>query len=139
MLLTKTVEEAYFYALKLVDIVRHVCGFKEVLLAFSGRRGYSYVHVQDFDAIRLNIEAKREIVNDPTGNTASPYFVPIDPMVTRDMARLIRLPGSLNVRGDYVGMCRVLEIPRVEKIDNYHLQVAPSEYNRVCTVPLLSY
>ncbi len=32
-------EEAYFYALKLVDIVRHVCGFKEVLLAFSGRRG----------------------------------------------------------------------------------------------------
>jgi DNA primase catalytic subunit len=40
VLLTKTVEEAYFYALKLVDIVRYAYGFQEVLLAFSGRRGY---------------------------------------------------------------------------------------------------
>lgn len=35
----QTIEEAYFYALKLVDIMRHVYGFKEVLLVFSGRRG----------------------------------------------------------------------------------------------------
>jgi DNA primase catalytic subunit len=40
MLLTQTVEESYFYALKLVDIMRQVYGFQEVLLAFSGRRGY---------------------------------------------------------------------------------------------------
>jgi hypothetical protein len=122
MLLTKTVEEAYFYALKLVDIMRHVYGFKEVLLAFSGRRGY-HLHIQDFEATRLDLEARREIVNDLTGNPDTPYFVPIDPVVTGDMSRVIRLPGSLYVRGDYIGICRVLDIPGLERIDYYHLQV----------------
>ncbi len=36
MLFTQTIEEAYFYALKLVDIMRNVYGFQDVLLAFSG-------------------------------------------------------------------------------------------------------
>ncbi len=119
MLLTKTVEEAYFYALKLVDIVRYVYGFKEVLLAFSGRRGY-HVHVQDFDAIRLSLEARRDIVDDLTANPDSSCFVPIDPVVTGDISRLIRLPGSLYVRVDHTGMCRPLGIPGIEKIVDCH-------------------
>jgi hypothetical protein len=59
MLFTRTVEGAYFYALKLIDILRYVYGFEEVL-AFSGRRGI-YLYIQDFEAIRLNLEARRDI------------------------------------------------------------------------------
>jgi DNA primase catalytic subunit len=117
MLPMQTTEEAYFYALKLLDIVRYVYGFKEVLLAFSGRRGY-HVHIQDFEAIRLSHEARREIVDCLTVNPDSPYFVPIDAVVTGDIARLIRLPGSLYVRDGFVGVCRLLEIPQIELIDN---------------------
>ena len=85
MFLTQTIEEAYFYALKLLDIMRYVYGFRDVLLAFSGRRGY-HVHVQDFDAIRLNHEARKDIIDTLTSNPYSPYFVPIDPVVTGDKA-----------------------------------------------------
>ncbi|MDO8727933.1 MAG: DNA primase small subunit domain-containing protein [Candidatus Methanoperedens sp.] len=137
MLLTHTIEEAYFYALKLLDIMRYVYGFRDVLLAFSGRRGY-HVHVQDFDAIRLNHEARKDIIDTLTNNPNSPYFVPIDPVVTGDGARLIRLPGSLYVRGDHVGICRVLEIPRVEMVDNCHPRVAPIDYDSARTMPFLS-
>ncbi len=126
MLLTQTVEEAYFYALKLVDIMRHVYGFKEVLLVFSGRRGY-HVHVQDFDAIRLDLEDRREIVDWLTSNPDSPYFVPIDPVVTKDIARLIRLPGSLYVRDGFVGICRQLEILQIELFYNSP-SIAQSEH-----------
>lgn len=138
MLLTQTVEEAYFYALKLVDIMRHVYGFKDVLLVFSGRRGY-HVHVQDFDAIRLNLDARREIVDALTANPDSSYVVPIDPVVTGDMSRVIRLPGSLYVRGDHIGMCKALEIPEVERINNCHTQEMPIDRNQARTVPILSY
>ena len=131
-LLTQTVEEAYFYALKLVDIMRYVYGFRDVLLAFSGRRGY-HVHVQDFDAIRLDIEDRREIVDCLTANPDSTYFVPIDPVVTGDISRVIRLPGSLYARGNHVGMCSVLEIPRVERIDNCHQLTTTAP----CADPLL--
>ena len=117
MLLTQTVEEAYFYALKLVDIMRYVYGFQQVLFAFSGRRGY-HVHVHDFDATGLNYETRKKIIDNLTANPDSPYFVPIDPVVTGDMSRVIRLPGSLYVRGDHIGICRALEIPKVERIDN---------------------
>lgn len=131
-LLTQTIEEAYFYALKLVDIMRYVYGFRDVLLVFSGRRGY-HVHVHDFDAIRLNHEARKDIIDTLTSNPYSPYFVPIDPVVTGDGARLIRLPGSLYVRGDHKGMCRVLEIPRVERVDNCHQLTTTA----LCAEPLL--
>jgi len=132
MLLTKTVEEAYFYALKLVDIVRHVYGFEEVLLAFSGRRGY-HVHVQDFEANRLDIEARRDIVDCLTANPDSSCFVPIDPVVTGDIARLIRLPGSLYVRKDHLGVCRLLEIPQIELVTSSPLITlsSPSEYQKI--------
>ncbi len=100
MLPTKTLEEAYFYALKLAEIMRQVYGFQEVLLVFSGRRGY-HIHVQDFEATRLDLQARREIVDRLTKNPDSPYFVPIDPVVTGDIARLIRLPGTLYVREEY--------------------------------------
>ena len=123
ILLTQTVEEAYFYALKLVDIMRYVYGFQQVLLAFSGRRGY-HVHVQDFDATRFNPETRKEIIDNLTANQDSSYFVPIDPVVTGDMSRVIRLPGSLYVRGDHIGICRLLEIPGIEKND-IHLQLSP--------------
>lgn len=136
-LLTQTIEEAYFYALKLVDIMRYVYGFREVLLAFSGRRGY-HVHIQDFDAIRINLDARREIVDDLTANPDSSYFVPIDPVVTGDISRLIRLPGSLYVRGAHVGICRTLEIPEVERIDNCHMKEIPIDYNRARTMPILN-
>jgi DNA primase catalytic subunit len=117
MLLAQTVEEAYFYALKLVDIMRQAYGFKEVIQAFSGRRGY-HVHVQDFEATRFDIEERREIVDCLTGNPDSSYFDPIDPVVTKDIARLIRLPGSLYVRGGHAGVCRLLDIPGIELVDN---------------------
>jgi predicted DNA primase small subunit len=118
MLPTQTIEEAYFYALKLADIMRHVYGFQEVLLAFSGRRGYYHVHVQDFEATRLDIEERREIVDCLRANPDSPYFVPIDHVVTGDISRLIRLPGSLYVRDGHLGVCRLLEVPQIELIYN---------------------
>ena len=121
-LLTQTIEEAYFYALKLVDIMRYVYGFRDVLLAYSGRRGY-HIHVQDFEAIRLNHDARKDIIDTLTSNPYSPYFVPIDPVVTKDGARLIRLPGSLYVRNGHAGVCRLLDIFGV---DNCSLLTASS-------------
>jgi predicted DNA primase small subunit len=117
MLPTRTMEEAYFYALKLVDIMRRVYGFREVLLVFSGRRGY-HVHVQDFEATRLDYEARKMVIDHLTGDANSPYFVPIDPVVTGDISRLIRLPGSLYVREGHVGACRLLDIQEIELVDN---------------------
>ncbi len=124
MLLTRTVEEAYFYALKLVDIMRHVYGFREVLLAFSGRRGY-HVHIQDPEATRLDLQARREIVDDLTANPDSSYFVPVDPVVTGDMSRVIRLPGSLYVRESHVGICRQIDIPGIEFVNDLPYFVLP--------------
>jgi DNA primase catalytic subunit len=117
MLPTRTMEEAYFYALKLVDIMRRVYGFREVLLVFSGRRGY-HVHVQDFEATRLDLEDRKEIVDCLTAKPDSPYFVPIDPVVTGDIARLIRLPGSLYISNKHAGVCRLLDIPGIKLVDN---------------------
>ncbi len=132
MLLTQTIEEAYFYALKLVNIMRYVYGFRDVLPAFSGRRGY-HVHVQDFEATRLNHEARKNIIDTLTSNPYSPYFVPIDPVVTGDMSRVIRLPGSLYVRGNHAGICRLLEFPGLEGIDNCHQLTTIA----LCAGPLL--
>lgn len=115
MLPTGTLEEAYFYALKLVDILKYVYGFQEVLLVFSGRRGY-HVHVQDFKATRLNLKARRDIIKYLTDNPNLPHFVPIDSVVTGDIARLIRLPGSLYVKEEHVGICKLLEIPQIELV-----------------------
>ncbi|NJD76250.1 MAG: hypothetical protein FIB08_04035 [Candidatus Methanoperedens sp.] len=137
MLLTQTIEEAYFYALKLVNIMRYVYGFQQILLAFSGRRGY-HVHVQDYNATRLSPETRKGIIDNLTANPDSPYFVPIDPVVTGDRARLIRLPGSLYIRGNHTGICRLLEIPGVDRID-IHLQLSPVDYNRARTMPLISF
>jgi DNA primase catalytic subunit len=134
MLLTKTVEEAYFYALKLVDILRCVYGFQEVLLAFSGRRGY-HIHVQDFEATRLDLEARKDIIDTLTANPESSYFVPIDPVVTGDMSRVIRLPSSLYIRNDHMGICRLLEIPEVERVNDYHQLTTTA----LCTRSPISY
>ncbi len=137
-LLTKTVEEAYFYALKLVDIMREVYGFKEVLLAFSGRRGY-HIHVQDFEATRLDQDARKMIVDHLTEDPGSPYFVPIDPVVTGDVSRLIRLPGSLYVREGYIGVCRLLDIPQIELVNNACPVIvsSPFDYQKIKPLALV--
>lgn len=132
MLPTQTIEEAYFYALKLLDIVRYVYGFYEVLLVFSGRRGY-HVHVQDFEATRLDHEARKMIVDHLTEDPNSQYFVPIDPVVTGDIARLIRLPGSLYVRNGHLGVCRLLEVPQIELVTSSPpiTLSSPSDYQHI--------
>ncbi len=137
MLPTYTIEEAYFYALKLVDIMRYVYGFQQILLAFSGRRGY-HVHVQDYNATKLSPETRRGIIDNLTANPDSLYFVPIDTVVTGDMARLIRLPGSLYIRGNHTGICRLHEIPGIEGID-IHLQLSSVDYNRARIIHLFSF
>ncbi len=103
----RNLKEARRQSEKLITILRDCFGFKEILHVDSGSRGF-HVHVHDKCVQKLSNPERREIsdffshykVGRHGGRIVNPNWVEIDTVVTTDFTRLIRLPGSLNVKRD---------------------------------------
>ena len=109
-----TLREAKKQSEKLMVILKDDLGFKKLLYVDSGSRGF-HVHVQDECVQKLGNPERREIA-DFFGHyktkcgrkIINPNWVEIDTVVTTDFTRLIRLPGSLNVKPDSARSCTII-------------------------------
>ena len=123
----KTLVEAKKHAVKLINILREDFGFKDITFIESGGRGY-HVHVRDSCVQTLGTQERREIADYfmrvcPPINTPNENYVGLDIPVTADVSRLIRWPGTLNVKKDSCGVCKVLRLPSTpEKKDERRLE-----------------
>lgn len=99
---TPTLAEAAFQAMKLKDILIDKFGFKDMMMTFSGSRGY-HIHVRDECIQNLNNHERQQIAD-----YIWKWGVDIDAPVTSDKARLIRLPGSIH--GKTLQPCRIIKI-----------------------------
>jgi DNA primase small subunit len=112
-----TLREAKKQSEKLLIILEDQLGFKKVLYVDSGSRGF-HVHVHDECVQKLDNAERREIA-DFFGHyrtkrgrkIINPNWVEIDTVVTTDFTRLIRLPGSLNVKPDSARPCAIISCP----------------------------
>ncbi len=101
----RNLKEARKQSEKLIDILRDCFGFTEILHVDSGSRGF-HAHVHDKCVQKLSNPERREIsdffshykVGYQGRRIVNPNWVEIDTVVTTDFTRLIRLPGSLNVK-----------------------------------------
>ena len=111
----KTLVEAKKHAVKLINILREDFGFKDFTFIESGGRGY-HVHVRDGCVQTLGTYERREIADYfmkyyPHTTNLNENYVGLDIPVTTDVSRLIRWPGTLNVKKDSCGVCKVLRLP----------------------------
>ena len=83
----ESVKKAYTLALKMEKELKERYRFKNMQIVYSGR-GF-HIHVFDKQASTLTIIEREKIIK-----SFSKY--PIDPWVSRDFIRLIRMPYSLN-------------------------------------------
>ena len=95
----KSLGNAAFHAMHLIEVLKDNFAFKDMMLVFSGSRGY-HVHVRDECIQSFNSLCRREVADYfmeyfPNG-MENPRYVGIDAPVTIDTARLIRLPGSIH-------------------------------------------
>ncbi len=104
-----TLREARIQSEKLLVILGDQLGFKKVLYVDSGSRGF-HVHIHDECVQKLDNAERREIADffshykmRRSMKVINPNWVEIDTVVTTDFTRLIRLPGSLNVKRDSSG------------------------------------
>jgi len=110
-----TLREAKKQSEKLLVILKDQLGFKDILYVDSGSRGF-HVHVHDECVQKLDNAERREIA-DFFGHyktkrgrkIINPNWVEIDTVVTTDFTRLIRLPGSLNVKKDSARACTIIK------------------------------
>jgi DNA primase small subunit len=112
-----TLREAKKQSEKLLVILEDQLGFKDILYVDSGSRGY-HVHVFDKCMQKLDTSERREIadffghyiIKPKYGRKViNPNWVGIDIPITTDIVRLIRLPGSLNVKKDAARPCAIIE------------------------------
>ena len=112
-----TLREAKKQSEKFMLILKDDLGFKKLLYVDSGSRGF-HVHVHDECVQKLGNPERREIA-DFFGhyktrrgrNIINPNWVEIDTVVTTDFTRLIRLPGSLNIKPDSARPCAIINGP----------------------------
>ncbi len=104
-----TLKEARRQADKLLVILEDQLGFKKILYVDSGSRGF-HIHIYDDCVQKLDNAERREIADffehyrtRRGRKVINPNWVEIDTVVTTDFTRLIRLPGSLNVKRDSTG------------------------------------
>src|SRR3989304_8228459 len=109
-----TLREAKKQSEKLLVILKDQLGFKDILYVDSGSRGF-HVHVHDECVQKLDNAERREIadffVHYKTRRgrkIINPNWVEIDTAVTTDFTRLIRLPGSLNVKEVSARPCAII-------------------------------
>lgn len=112
-----TLKEAERQSRKLLSILEDQMGFKKMLYVDSGSRGF-HVHVHDECVQRMNSQERREIADyfshyriKRGRKTVNPNWVEIDAAVTIDVVRLIRLPGTLNVKKDSMRTCTIISRP----------------------------
>jgi DNA primase small subunit len=109
-----TLREAKKQSEKLMLILKDDLGFRNLLYVDSGSRGF-HIHVHDECVQKLGNPEHREIA-DFFGHyktkrgrkIINPNWVEIDTVVTTDFTRLIRLPGSLNVKSDSARPCSII-------------------------------
>jgi DNA primase catalytic subunit len=114
-----TLKEAKKQSEKLLVILKDDLGFRKLLYVDSGSRGF-HVHVHDECVQKLGNPERREIA-DFIGHyktrrgrkIINPNWVEIDTVVTTDFTRLIRLPGSLNVKPDSARPCAIISGPKL--------------------------
>lgn len=109
-----TLKEARKQADKLLVILKDQLGFKDLLFVDSGRCGY-HVHVHDSCVQKLDTSERREIADFLGHYTVrrvrkviNPNWVGIDIPITTDVVRMIRLPGTLNIKKDWMGTCAII-------------------------------
>ncbi len=109
-----TLREAKKQSEKLLVILEDQLGFKKVLYVDSGSRGF-HVHVHDECVQKLDNAERREIADffghyktRRSRKVINPNWVEIDTVVTTDFTRLIRLPGSLNVKECVARPCMII-------------------------------
>jgi DNA primase small subunit len=110
-----TLKEAKKQSEKLMLILKDDLGFKNLLYVDSGSRGF-HVHVHDECVQKLGNPERREIADffghykiKRERKMLNPNWVEIDTVVTTDFTRLIRLPGSLNVKEDSARACTIIK------------------------------
>lgn len=115
LLKKQTLKEARRQADKLLVILEVQLGFKDMLFVDSGSRGF-HVHVHDECVQKLDNAERREIADffdhyktRRSRKVINPNWVEIDTVVTIDFTRLIRLPGSLNVKKDFARPCTIIK------------------------------
>ena len=113
-LATPTIAEAAYHADKLYWILRNTFALKDLMMKFSGSRGY-HVHVHDTCVQNLNgheraliAEYFTEYKNVRGRKAYNKNYVGLDVPVTTDLSRLIRLPGSIH--GKTGKECRIMNI-----------------------------
>ncbi|HEX7628038.1 MAG TPA: DNA primase small subunit domain-containing protein [Candidatus Methanoperedens sp.] len=110
-----TLREAKKQSEKLMLILKDDLGFRKLLYVDSGSRGF-HVHVHDECVQKLGNPERREIA-DFFGHfktkrgrkIINPNWVEIDTVVTTDFTRLIRLPGSMNVKENSARACIIIK------------------------------
>jgi len=112
-----TLREAKKQSEKLLVILKDDLGFRKLLYVDSGSRGF-HVHVHDECVQKLGNPERREIADffghyktKRRRKIINPNWVEIDTVVTTDFTRLIRLPGSLNVKPDSARSCAIISGP----------------------------
>lgn len=110
-----TLREAKKQSEKLLVILEDQLGFKKILYVDSGSRGF-HVHIHDECVQKLDNAERREIADffshyktRRSRKVVNPNWVEIDTVVTTDFTRLIRLPGSLNVKEGLARPCTIIK------------------------------
>ena len=108
------------YTLQLIDVLREL-GYKDFFTVFTGFKGF-HLHVPNFDPYEflgiqpseiLRTEAEIKARKQITELIASEN-IPIDQEVTRDIKRIVRLPGTLHGKTGLLAL--VLDSVQVSKI-----------------------
>ncbi len=109
----QTLDEAQQQTVKLKQILEKDFGLKQIVIVFSGKRGY-HIHIYDACVQKLDNAARREIADyfceliPWKEKEKNEKHIGIDIPVTCDIARLIRLPGS--VHGGSEKACEIVQL-----------------------------
>jgi len=108
------------YVLQLIDVLREL-GYEDFFIVFSGFKGF-HLHVPNFDPYEFldippsevsraeaEIRARERIVELITSKN-----IPIDQEVTRDIKRIVRLPGTLHGRTGLLSL--ILDNAQISKV-----------------------
>lgn len=123
----QTLNEAHRQTVKLKRILQKDFGFEDMMIVFSGKRGY-HIHVRDACIQKCDNAARREIADyfcefmpgKEKEKIENEKYIEIDTPVTCDVSRLIRLPGSLH--GGSMKVCEIVQIDSFNRRANIFLK-----------------
>ena len=95
----RDIEQALEYGFTVKEIFNDEFGAEETMVVYSGQG--CHVYLLDIDREHRYDEESREVINDLL---LEAYEIPIDPVVTADRSRVMRLPYSL-----HAGVSRIVQ------------------------------